>query len=268
MSDKKIQNRLENVRIVLVETSHAGNIGSAARAMKTMGLNNLTLVEPCKFSPIKGDACAMASGAVDLLESASVVDTIASAIEDCSVVVGSSARARTMRWPGLTPSEAAATLIKAAEIGPVAMVFGRERTGLTNDELGHCHYHSCIDANPEYSSLNLAMAVQVFAYEIRQQALLDQEQKIIDTIHRDDVPATAGELNFLFERLETVLDKAEFLFQQDPQYMIRKIKRMIYRAQLEHKEINIVQGIFTSIENKINSLQTVVDENINPERNI
>jgi len=250
---------LQNIRIVLVGTSHAGNIGSAARAMKTMGLSDLRLVEPCEYSAEQGDAFALASGATDVVASAHNVTDLNSAISECSLVIGSSARSRTMPWPMLDPKEAAKLLIETAIEYPVAMVFGRERTGLTNEELAHCQYHSCINANPEYSSLNLAMAVQVFAYQIRISALeqIDSLENIVNSLVKtvkEDQPATAGELNFLFKRLESVLDKSDFLFQQNPQYMLRKLKRVVHKAQLEHKEINIIQGIFTSIENKINSL--------------
>jgi len=246
--------------MVLVGTSHAGNIGSAARAMKTMGLSDLRLVNPCNYSAEKGDACALASGASDIVASAQNFADLPEAISECTLVIGSSARSRTMPWPMLTPQQAAKMLIEAAEKHPVAMVFGRERTGLTNDELAHCQYHACIDANPEYSSLNLAMAVQVFAYQIRCTASAEQDsvKKLVTQIEKastGDKPATAGELNFLFQRLESVLDQADFLFQQDPQYMLRKLKRVVYKAQLEHKEINIIQGIFTSIQNKIKALE-------------
>ena len=259
MTEFNITSVLKNIRIVLVGTSHAGNIGSAARAMKTMGLSDLRLVEPCEYSAEKGDACALASGATDIVASAHKVADLNAAIVECPLVIGSSARSRTMPWPMLDPQEAAKLLIETAEQYPVAMVFGRERTGLTNEELAHCQYHACIDANPQYSSLNLAMAVQVFAYQIRCTAteLNRRVDNIVNSIEKSvtgDKPATAGELNFLFKRLESVLDKAEFLFQQDPQYMMRKLKRVVYKAELEHKEINIIQGIFTSIENKIRSL--------------
>ena len=238
--------------------------------MKTMGLHDMCLVAPCDFSVHKGDAHALSSGAMDVLENARIVDELPDAISDCAVVIGASARQRTMRWPQLSPDQAAKTLIEAAKRQPVAMVFGRERTGLENDELGHCHSVSYIEANPGYSSLNLAMAVQVFSYEIRRAALdseLVQAQATVipKKLHRDDIPATAGELNFLFTRLENVLDRVDFLFQQDPQYMVRKLKRMVYRAQLEHKEINIVQGIFTSVENKIKQLELLAQQNANLE---
>ncbi len=264
MSEFNLKSVLKNVRVVLVGTSHAGNIGSAARAMKTMGLSDLRLVEPCEYSAVQGDACALASGATDIVASAHNAADLSSAIEECTLVIGSSARSRTMPWPMLDPQEAAKLIVETAEKYPVAMVFGRERTGLTNEELAHCQYHACIDANPEYSSLNLAMAVQVFAYQIRCTALevegrVDNIVNSIEKAVSGDKPATAGELNFLFQRLESVLAKAEFLFQQDPQYMLRKLKRVVYKAQLEHKEVNIIQGIFTSIENKIKSLSKKID---------
>lgn len=264
MSKFNLSKVLQNIRIVLVGTSHAGNIGSAARAMKTMGLSDLRLVEPCEYSAEQGDASALASGATDILSSAHNVADLNAAISECTLVIGSSARSRSMPWPMLSPQEAAKLLVETAEKYPVALVFGRERTGLTNEELAYCQYHSCIDANPEYSSLNLAMAVQVFAYQIRCIALeqnntLDEIVDSLENAVKEDKPATAGELSFLFQRLENVLDKADFLFQQNPQYMLRKLKRVVHKAQLEHKEINIIQGIFTAIENKIKALSDKAD---------
>lgn len=264
MSEINLSQVLNNIRIVLVGTSHAGNIGSAARAMKTMGLTDLRLVEPCTYSAEQGDAFALASGANDIVAAAHNVTDLTMAISECTLVIGSSARLRTMPWPLMSPQAAAKILVDTAVKSPVALVFGRERAGLTNQELAHCQYHACIDANPDYSSLNLAMAVQVFAYQIRCTALQQGNSldDIVDSIEKavtGDKPATAGELNFLFQRLESVLDKADFLYQQDPQYMLRKLKRVVYKAQLEHKEINIIQGIFTAIENKIKNLKNSAD---------
>lgn len=156
---------LHNIRIVLVETSHTGNMGSTARAMKTMGLTNLYLVNPL----IKPDsqAIALAAGASDVIGNATIVDTLDDAIAGCSLVVGTSARSRTLPWPMLEPRECGVRAVHEGEHAPVALVFGRERVGLTNDELQKCHYHVAIPANPDYSSLNLAMAVQILAYEVR-----------------------------------------------------------------------------------------------------
>ena len=146
---------LQNIRIVLVETSHTGNMGSVARAMKTMGLTNLWLVNPL----VKPDsqAIALAAGASDVIGNAQIVDTLDEALAGCSLVVGTSARSRTLPWPMLDPRECGLKSVSEAEQAPVALVFGRERVGLTNDELQKCHYHVAIAANPEYSSLNLAM---------------------------------------------------------------------------------------------------------------
>lgn len=156
---------LQNIRIVLVETSHTGNMGSVARAMKTMGLTNLWLVNPL----VKPDsqAIALAAGASDVIGNAQIVDTLDEALAGCSLVVGTSARSRTLPWPMLDPRECGLKSVAEGQHAPVALVFGRERVGLTNDELQKCHYHVAIAANPEYSSLNLAMAVQVIAYEVR-----------------------------------------------------------------------------------------------------
>ena len=165
---------LQNIRIVLVETSHTGNMGSVARAMKTMGLTNLWLVNPL----VKPDsqAIALAAGASDVIGNAQIVDTLDEALAGCSLVVGTSARSRTLPWPMLDPRECGLKSVAEGQHAPVALVFGRERVGLTNDELQKCHYHVAIAANPEYSSLNLAMAVQVIAYEVRMAWLATQEQ--------------------------------------------------------------------------------------------
>lgn len=164
---------LQNIRIVLVETSHTGNMGSVARAMKTMGLTNLWLVNPL----VKPDsqAIALAAGASDVIGNAHIVDTLDEALAGCSLVVGTSARSRTLPWPMLDPRECGLKSVAEAANTPVALVFGRERVGLTNEELQKCHYHVAIAANPEYSSLNLAMAVQVIAYEVRMAWLATQE---------------------------------------------------------------------------------------------
>ncbi|HBX40203.1 MAG TPA: tRNA (cytosine(32)/uridine(32)-2'-O)-methyltransferase TrmJ, partial [Marinobacter adhaerens] len=155
----------DQIRIVLVETSHSGNIGAVARAMKNMGLGNLWLVNPSSF-PDEA-SYARAAGASDVLDSAHVVSSLDEALADCVLVMGTSARGRKVPWPVCAPPEAAAAAAEHAGSGPVAMVFGRENHGLSNDELQRCHYHIHIPSNPDYSSLNLAMAVQVMCYELR-----------------------------------------------------------------------------------------------------
>jgi len=176
---------LHNIRIVLVETSHTGNMGSTARAMKTMGLTNLYLVNPL----IKPDsqAIALAAGASDVIGNATIVDTLDDAIAGCSLVVGTSARSRTLPWPMLEPRECGVRAVHEGEHAPVALVFGRERVGLTNDELQKCHYHVAIPANPDYSSLNLAMAVQILAYEVRV-AYLDRQQAGVPPLEETPYP--------------------------------------------------------------------------------
>ena len=166
---------LSNVHVVLVNTSDCRNIGSAARAMKTMGLSKLILVDPIEMP--NGQAQALAAGATDVLKNAKVVSTLAEAISECGLVVGTSARSRTLPWPMLEPRSCGEKLIEEAYNFPVALVFGRESSGLTNDELQLCHFHVQIPANPEYSSLNLAMAVQTLSYEVRTSFLIDQQKE-------------------------------------------------------------------------------------------
>ena len=175
MSDSTKSNLLNRVRIVLVNTSDCRNIGSAARAMKTMGLSQLVLVDPVEMP--NGQAQALAAGATDILANAKVVSTLSEAIADCGLVVGTSARSRTLPWPMLEPRGCGEKMVVEANEYPVALVFGRESSGLTNDELQQCHFHVQIPANPEYSSLNLAMAVQTLSYEVRTSYLLSLDNE-------------------------------------------------------------------------------------------
>ncbi len=199
---------LDNVRIVLVETSHTGNMGSVARAMKTMGLTNLWLVNPL----VKPDsqAIALAAGASDVIGDAKIVDTLDEALAGCSLVVGTSARSRTLPWPMLDPRECGLKSIAEAKHAPVAIVFGRERVGLTNEELQKCHYHVAIQANPEYSSLNLAMAVQILAYEVRIAWLAAQEQPAKEA--EEDTPyPLVDDLERFYGHLEQVMLNTGFI---------------------------------------------------------
>jgi len=175
MSDSQKSNLLAQVRIVLVNTSDCRNIGSAARAMKTMGLSQLVLVDPIELP--NGQAQALAAGATDVLAKAKIVNTLSEAIADCGLVIGTSARSRTLPWPMLEPRGCGEKMIAEANEYPVALVFGRESSGLTNDELQLCHFHVQIPANPDYSSLNLAMAVQTLSYEVRMSYLLSIDAK-------------------------------------------------------------------------------------------
>ena len=154
---------IANVRVVLVEPTHPGNIGSVARAMKTMGFSELVLVAPKIFPSQEADA--LASNALDILQSAHVVETFNAALEGCIFVIGTSARSRTIPWPLSTPQVLAPEIIRKAQQGTVALVFGRESKGLSNEELAKCHHHLCIPTHAEYTSLNLAQAVQIVLYE-------------------------------------------------------------------------------------------------------
>lgn len=236
---------LQQIRIVLVNTSHTGNIGSVARAMKTMGLSQLYLVDPVQ-SP-DSHASALAAGATDVLYSAVQVDTLAEAIHDCGLVVGTSARNRTLDWPLLGPREAASKVLAEASHYPVALVFGRESSGLTNDELHQCTHHVHIPTNPDYSSLNLAMAVQTLAYEIRMQYLEANQQPEQDTT----VYPRADDLERFYVHLEATLKDTGFIIKNHPGHVMTKLRRLFSRARPEEVELNILRGILTSIDKKI-----------------
>ncbi|WMC09646.1 tRNA (cytosine(32)/uridine(32)-2'-O)-methyltransferase TrmJ [Oceanimonas pelagia] len=235
---------LEQVRIVLVNTSHTGNMGSAARAMKTMGLSDLCLVDP--VSPPDGQSVALAAGASDILASARTVPTLAEAVADCGLVIGTSARSRTWSWPMLNAREAGEKAMAEAPCHKVALVFGRERTGLTNEELQQCHYHVAIPANPEYSSLNLAMAVQTLSYEVRMAWLAGrQEQPVTESY------PLASDLERFYEHLEQTLLDTGFIIKPHPGQVMTKLRRLFNRARPEDHELNILRGILTSVQRRM-----------------
>ncbi len=235
-----------NIRIVLVETSHTGNMGSTARAMKTMGLSNLYLVNPL----VKPDsqAISLAAGASDVIGNATIVDTLDEALAGCSLVVGTSARSRTLPWPMLEPRECGEKSAKTAETAPVALVFGRERVGLTNEELQKCNYHVCIPANPEYSSLNLAMAVQIIAYEVRVAYLALQEAGKPQVEYEEPPYPLVDDLERFYQHLEQTLLQTGFIRQSHPGQVMSKLRRLFTRARPESQELNILRGILTSID--------------------
>lgn len=235
---------LEQFRIVLVNTSHTGNIGSVARAMKTMGLSHLYLVDP--VSEPDGKASALAAGATDILANAITVDTLDEAIKDCGLVVGTSARNRTWSWPMLDPRQCAKKMLGEAPKHKVALVFGRENNGLSNEELQQCHFHVCLPANPEYSSLNLAMAVQTLCYEIRMTWLENQEQ--FEDIE-EDYPLSE-DLEGFYTHLEETLLETGFIVKAHPGQVMMKLRRMFNRARVEKQELNILRGILSSIQSK------------------
>jgi tRNA (cytidine32/uridine32-2'-O)-methyltransferase len=232
---------LDRVRIVLVETSHTGNIGSTARAMKTMGLSQLVLVAP-KQEP-DGKASALAAGAGDVLANCRVVPDLQQAISDCGLVVGTSARSRTLSWPMLTPRDCGEKIASELPSYPVALVFGRENNGLTNEELQQCHFHVTIPANPDYASLNLAAAVQLLSYEIRIASLQAKD----NGVNHSDYPLTR-ELEGFYQHLQDTLLKTGFIMPQHPGMVMNKLRRLFNRARPETQELNILRGILSSVD--------------------
>ena len=237
---------LDQIRIILVNTSHPGNMGSAARAMKTMGLTQMVLVDPQALPD--DNAFALAAGASDVLANARIVSTLDEAIADCGLVIGTSARSRTLSWPMLDPREAGEKLVLEGMTHPVALVFGRERTGLTNDELQKCHYHVAIPANPEYSSLNLAMAVQTLCYEIRVHWLQEQLQEQAVEPEEEMAYPSAAQLEGFYQHLEQTLLKTGFIADDHPGHVMSKLRRLFNRARPEASELNILRGILTSVQ--------------------
>lgn len=229
------------IRIVLVGTTHPGNIGAAARAMKNMGLTDLALVQP-RYFPDK-EATARASGAEDLLDKATVVETLEEAIADCVYVAGASARSRAINWPCLDARDAAAKLLGESAKGPVAAVFGSEKSGLSNAELDHCDTLLTIPTNPAFSSLNLAMAVQVLSYELRAAQTSGQPQ------YEADAPlATSAELEHFYRHLERVLTDIRFLDPDNPRHLMRRLRRLFIRARPDQNELNILRGVLTAVD--------------------
>ena len=230
-----------SIRIVLVGTTHPGNIGATARAMKNMGLGDLALVDP-RYFPDK-EATARASGAEDLLESATVVETLEEAIADCVYVAGASARSRAINWPCLDARDCAEKLLRESAAGPVAAVFGPEKSGLSNEHLDHCDTLLTIPTNPDFSSLNLAMAVQVVAYELQAARAVKQPE------YEADAPlATSAEMEHFYAHLEQVLTDLEFLDPDNPRHLMRRLRRLFLRARPDQNEVNILRGILSSVD--------------------
>ena len=261
---------LDRIRIVLVNTTHPGNIGAAARAMKNMGLSSLYLVEPRDFPHNK--AIWRAASAVDVVENAVVVATLDEAIANCSLVIGTSARDRRIPWPLINPHQCGQRAVAESASHEVAILFGREARGLKNEELQRCQFHVHIPTSDDYSSLNLAMAVQVIAYEIRQ-AWLGEEgaepasgppasgesgnggagEKGTDPAMSqpwDQDFATDEELELFFEHVERALVRLDFHDPENPRQLMTRLRRLFQRIRLDKMEMNILRGILTSIEQK------------------
>nr|HAT8712614.1 TrmJ/YjtD family RNA methyltransferase [Legionella jordanis] len=232
-----------NIRIVLVATSHPGNIGSSARALKTMGFRRLYLVSPKAFPHQK--ALEMAAGADDVLEEAIVTNSLDEALQGCQLILATSARPRGIPLPGLTPEECAKFIARQADNTEIAILFGREHAGLTNEELLRSHYHINIPSNPEYSSLNLSQAVQIIAYELRMELLLPKSSTELN----HDRLATADEIEQFHEHLQSVMMSTKFLKTTRPnKRLLQRIRRIFSRAKLEYMEITILRGVLSHIQ--------------------
>lgn len=236
------------ISFVLVGTQHPGNIGAAARAMKTMGLARLVLVAPQRFP--HADAEARAAGADDVLAAAPVFATLAEAVADCRLVLGCTARSRRIALAELSPRAAAGRLLAEAATGvEVALVFGRERTGLSNDELQLCHAAVHIPANPDYSSLNLAAAVQVLAYELRLVLLAARQgEGDVTAASATGLPVPHAELEGFFAQLAQTLDAIDFHKGRAPESAMRKLRRLFVRTGLDQREVRLLRGILADAQ--------------------
>jgi len=260
--------KIDNVRIVLVETSHPGNIGATARAMKNMTLTDLAIVSPRKYSEAdgegkgKGKAYARASGATDVLYAATQYDSLSAAIADCDLVIGASARLRAITWPELNPREMAEKILSVQTESSVnnensqaiykkaAIVFGREDSGLTNDEMDLCQYLVHIPANADYTSLNIAAAVQVLCYELHMTALLNEGR--IAKAPNDHPMASSQEIEYFYEHLEQSLVDMNFLNRDNPMQLMRRLRKLFNRSGLDKIEVNILRGILTAASRGFN----------------
>ena len=248
VDEKKIKsdNLLNSVKVVLVGTTHPGNIGATARAMKNMGIIDLALVEPKEFP--SDVATFRSKAAKDILEKASVHTSLEEAISECELVVGTSARGRTVPWPVLNPREAAEEMHKSSLNGKVAIVFGREDRGLTNEELGLCNFHVHIPSDPEYSSLNLSQAVQILAYEIRLSYLQDRH---VNEEYWDVELANNEQTERLINHMDELMQEVDFYDVENPRKLLVRVRRFFKRSKIDVMEANIFRGLFATIQKKL-----------------
>lgn len=238
-------NPLDNVRVVLSHTSHPGNIGAAARAMKTMGLSSLYLVNPKSFPDKEAEARAV--GAWDLLNNARVCASLDEALGDTVLAAAITARQRALAHDVFDSRQGALELLAHARQHPVALVFGTEMSGLTTAEVSKCQIIVHIPANPDYSSLNLASAVQVMAYELRM--ALPQLERTIPA-QTENAPASFDEIEWFYRHLEQVMVGSGFLNPQEPKRLMLRLRRLFARSRLEKEEVNILRGILSSLEKR------------------
>ncbi len=234
----------DNIRIVLIETSHPGNIGAAARAMKTMGLSRLYLVNPNKFPSSR--SVAMASGALGILDDAVIVESLPEAIEDCQIVVGTSARTqRTIQWPIMNARECGFYAAKESDQQQIAIVFGRERSGISNEELQYCQSLVTIPVNPDFSSLNIAAAVQVICYEV---AMANESYMQKENTEAHEEFSSANEMESFYEHLEKTLLDIRFLNPENPRLLMRRLRRLYGRIQMNKNELGMMRGILSACQ--------------------
>ncbi|RLP54164.1 MAG: RNA methyltransferase [Ketobacter sp.] len=249
---------LNRLRIVMINTSDSGNIGAAARAMKTMGVSDLCLVAPKEYPTAK--ATARATGAADLLHRATVVDTLEQAIGDCQLVFGTSARMRTIPWPLMTPREAAQVVMNEPQGADIAIVFGREDAGLTNEELRRCHYHISIPGNEAYSVLNIAAAVQVICYEMRMNALASKESEQdgaaapmmpLEFREWDEPLVTSEDMERFMKHFEETLLDIGFYDPNNPKQLITRARRLFMRTRMDRLEMNLMRGVLSTVQKRV-----------------
>lgn len=260
-----VKQMLAKIKIVLIETAHPGNIGAAARAMKTMGLSQLTLVQPKAFP--SETAVAMSSHADDVLDKAQTVASLSAAIEDCQIVYGTSSRARYLQWPQMSARAAGQQIVTQATDNQIAIVFGNERTGMTNAQLQQCHYHTFIPTQAEYASLNLAQAVQILCYECQvafdeamsatsnsaaSNVMQSEPKQVIDSpvagvVEQADRLATQEEMAGFYQHLQAALGHIDILHSKQKTSLMTRLKRLFQRAHCTKAEINILRGICKNI---------------------
>lgn len=242
-----MQANLDNVVVVMINTTHPGNIGATARALKNMGLSKLVLVEPKEFPTAK--ATWRAAGAKDVLDNVELAPSLDEALKDCGLVIGTSARERRIPWPLITPRECGDRVARESTQHKVAILFGREDRGLTNEELQKCHFHVHIPANPEYSSLNIAAAIQVITYEIRMSALAPETGEPLRFDDWDVPPAKHEAVEMYYQHLEETLHKLGFLDPENPRQTVTRLRRLFNRIRMDEMELSILRGMLTSVQN-------------------
>jgi len=244
-----------HIRIVLMNTTHPGNIGATARAMKNMGLSRLYLVEPRRYPAPEAEW--LAAGAGDVLRSAVVVPTLQDAIGDCHLVVGTSARERTIPWPLLIARDSAAQLMAEPPATQIAVVFGREDRGLTNEELRMCHHHVYIPSNDKYSALNVSAAVQVICYELRMAWMAANPDAAPALKGWDVPPATLDDMEHFYAHLDRVLSDLGFIDPANPRQTSTRMRRLVGRLRPDHMELAMLRGVLSETEKLLAATRSV-----------